>query len=61
MSSGSFGDGSDDEKPVHEVELDGYWLGKYPVTQGQWKKMMEKNPSSFPKGGFFGFGKKPDN
>ena len=23
------------EEPVHEVELDGFWMGKYPVTQAQ--------------------------
>ena len=45
-----FGDGSDDEKPVHEVELDGFWIGKYPVTQGQWQKVMGNNPSHFKKG-----------
>ena len=37
----------DDEKPVHEVCVDGFWIGKYEVTQGQWKKVMGKNPSRF--------------
>ncbi len=36
--------------PVHEVELAGFWLGKYPVTQSQWASVMERNPSVF-KGG----------
>lgn len=36
-----------DEGPVHKVCLDGFWIGKYEVTQGQWKKIMEKNPSFF--------------
>ena len=45
-----FGDGSDDEKPVHEVELDGFWIGTYPITQGQWEKIMGSNPSHFKKG-----------
>jgi formylglycine-generating enzyme required for sulfatase activity len=40
----------DNEKPLHSVTLDGYWLGKYPVTQGQWKKVMGDNPSYFKKG-----------
>ncbi len=39
-----------DEK-LHTVTLTkGYWLGKYPVTQGQWKRLMENNPSKFKKG-----------
>ena len=39
-----------DEGPRHEVCLDGFWLGKYPLTQGQWQKVMGSNPSSFKKG-----------
>lgn len=50
MMGDIFGDGSDEEKPVHEVELDGFYIGKYPVTQGQWKKIMKENPSHFRKG-----------
>ncbi len=26
---------------------DGFWIGKYPVTQGQWDAVMEQNPSKF--------------
>jgi len=40
----------DDMKPVHEVCLDGFWIGKYEVTQGQWKRVMGSNPSHFKKG-----------
>ncbi len=36
-----------EEKPVHEVCVDGFWMGKYEVTQGEWNKIMESNPSSF--------------
>jgi len=43
-------DGNDDEKPVHEVCVDGFWLGKYEVTQGQWQKIMGNNPSYFKEG-----------
>jgi formylglycine-generating enzyme required for sulfatase activity len=39
-----------DEVPVHEVCLDGFWISKYEVTQGQWLKVMPKNPSRFKKG-----------
>lgn len=35
------------EKPVHPVRLDGFWMGKYPVTQGEWLKVMGNNPSQF--------------
>jgi len=43
-------DGSSNEKPVHKVHLDGFWMGKYEVTQGQWQKIMGTNPSSFKSG-----------
>jgi len=39
-----------DEKPVRTVRLDGFWLGKHEVTQGQWKRIMGGNPSHFKKG-----------
>ena len=47
----TFGDGESDEKPVHEVCVDDYYMGKYEVTQGQWKAIMEDNPSKFNKCG----------
>ncbi len=43
----TFGDGWPGEKPVHEVCVDDYYIGKYVVTQGQWKTVMGKNPSEF--------------
>ncbi|MBF0564318.1 MAG: SUMF1/EgtB/PvdO family nonheme iron enzyme [Nitrospirae bacterium] len=43
----TFGDGDDDERPVHEVCVNDFWIGKYEVTQGQWMKVMgNNNPSS---------------
>lgn len=45
-----FGDGKTDEKPVHEVQIDDFHMGKYEVTQGQWEKVMGTNPSYFSKG-----------
>ena len=46
----TFGAAESDEKPVHEVCVDGFWLGKTPVTQAQWTQVMGANPSKF-KGG----------
>jgi Sulfatase-modifying factor enzyme 1 len=34
------------EKPVHEVCVDDFYLGKYEVTQAQWKKIMGSNTLS---------------
>jgi formylglycine-generating enzyme required for sulfatase activity len=39
--------GDNDEKPVHNVCVADFYLGKYKVTQGQWQKIMENNPSRF--------------
>ncbi len=38
---------SDDEQPVHSVTLDGYYIGKYEVTQALWQAVMGSNPSKF--------------
>ncbi|MFN7691788.1 MAG: formylglycine-generating enzyme family protein, partial [Bacteroidota bacterium] len=51
VESGTFKMGSNagggDEKPVHEVTLKGFYIGKYEVTQEQWVKVMGSNPSYF--------------
>ncbi len=40
--------GDDDEAPVHEVTISQpFYLGKYEVTQAQWKKVMGSSPSRF--------------
>ncbi len=36
--------------PRHKVCVDGFWMGQYEVTQGQWEKVMGENPSLFKKG-----------
>jgi formylglycine-generating enzyme required for sulfatase activity len=46
----TFGDGDNDEKPVHEVCVDSFVMSRYEVTQGQWQKIMGNNPSRFTKG-----------
>ncbi|MDM8516686.1 SUMF1/EgtB/PvdO family nonheme iron enzyme [Desulfobacterales bacterium HSG16] len=41
MGCGSWaGDCEDDEKPEHRVCVDGFWIGKYEVTRGQWKEFV---------------------
>ena len=38
----------DSEGPAHEVTIKNpFYLGKYPVTQKQWEKVMGSNPSRF--------------
>jgi formylglycine-generating enzyme required for sulfatase activity len=41
--------GDSDEQPVHPVHIDGFYMGKYEVTQVEWKKVMgsTNNPSWF--------------
>jgi formylglycine-generating enzyme len=41
-----FDDGDREERPVHEVCLDDFYLGRYEVTQGQWTAIESRNPSS---------------
>jgi sulfatase modifying factor 1 len=43
----TFGDGIYCEKPVHEVCVNDFYMGKYEVTQGQWKKVMGNDQSEF--------------
>jgi formylglycine-generating enzyme required for sulfatase activity len=38
---------SDSEKPQHQVNLQEFYLGKYPVTQEQYQAIMGNNPSEF--------------
>ena len=38
------------EKPAHQVTVSDFYIGKYEVTQEQWKIIMGNNPSKFPKG-----------
>lgn len=51
LPAGSFmmgGKEYDDEKPIHQVDVKPFWLGKYPVTQALWKwVMVGENPSHY--------------
>ena len=43
----TFSDGYENEKPAHEVCINDFYMGKYEVTQGQWRQTMGNNPSQF--------------
>ena len=40
-------DADSDEKPAHQVTLSSFSIGKYEVTQEEWKAVMGSNPSKF--------------
>ncbi len=48
MGSGAWdgGEPTPENRP-HEVCVDRFWMGKYPVTQGEWRRIMGSNPSQF--------------
>ena len=37
----NFGDGEARERPVHTVDLDSFYIGKYEITNGQWRKFRD--------------------
>ncbi len=37
----NFGDGESREQPVHTVELDAFYIGKYEVSNGEWKQFRD--------------------
>jgi formylglycine-generating enzyme required for sulfatase activity len=39
--------GDDDEKPLHQVTVKSFYMGKYEVTQKEWGEVMGSNPSHF--------------
>ena len=50
IPGGSFLMGSSEyecEKPIHLTTLSPFFIGKYPLTQAQWKAVMGHNPSNF--------------
>ncbi len=40
-------DAESDEKPAHSVTVSDFYIGKYEVTQKQWKEIMGSNPSKW--------------
>ena len=51
VEGGTFAMGSnsvfDNEKPVHNVTLDSYYIGETEITQAQWRAVMGTNPSGY--------------
>ncbi|MDR1345297.1 MAG: SUMF1/EgtB/PvdO family nonheme iron enzyme [Bacteroidales bacterium] len=47
LQGGTFRMGDDIEKPVHEVRISSFYIGKYEITQAQWEALMGSNPSLF--------------
>lgn len=50
VKGGSFNMGSDrggsDEKPVHTVYIDDFYIGKYEITQAEWTRVMTDDTTS---------------
>ena len=47
VEGGIFEMGSEEypnERPIHKVRLNGYYLCRYPVSQQLWKEVMGENP-----------------
>ncbi len=50
MMGDVFGDGQGDEKPAHEVCLDGFYMGKYEVTNAQYRMFKPDHNSGMYEG-----------
>jgi formylglycine-generating enzyme required for sulfatase activity len=50
----NFGDGESRERPVHTVDVDGFYIGKYEVTNGEYRKFRDDpgydDPKFWPNG-----------
>jgi len=47
MMGDTYGDGMENELPVHEVRLGSFYIARHPVTQSQWLAAMPENPAAF--------------
>lgn len=41
-------EGPDNEKPLHSVLVDGYWIGKYPVTNREYRTFVQATDVAVP-------------
>ncbi len=48
----TFGFGRLKENPNHNVSQDGFWIGKYEITQAEWEEYMKSANVLFPGGSF---------
>ena len=52
ISAGTFGMGRDDghesERPAHKVELDAFYIDRYPVTQAEYQYFVQETDHSMP-------------
>jgi formylglycine-generating enzyme required for sulfatase activity len=50
----NFGDGDPRERPVHEVDLDAYYIGRLEMSNGEWRRFRDDpgydNPAFWPRG-----------
>ena len=44
--------GVEDELPIHDVRVDDFYIGKYEVTQREWRQIMDQDTSKRYFGGF---------
>jgi formylglycine-generating enzyme required for sulfatase activity len=51
LGSPNFEKERDKDEVEHKYVCKGFWLGKHPVTQAEWKALMVSNPSWFSKAG----------
>ena len=42
-----FDEGLENEKPVHDVRMAGFYISRFPVTQKQWRCLMPEKKSRF--------------
>ena len=40
-------EGDSDERPQHEVTIEEFWLGQFPITQAQYEAVVGSNPATF--------------
>ena len=55
----TFGDGDSDERPVHTVCVDGFWMGKYEVTFEEYDRFCEETGRRKPDDRGWGRGRRP--
>jgi sulfatase modifying factor 1 len=51
--------GSEDERPIHEVKIDSFYVGKFPVTVHEFVSFLEATSHPFPKNLLSGFADHP--